>query len=66
MVVKRNGVAVTVRQDSVVPQVVLQVPDVRIRDARATLGGDGSVVACVRVDQRNHSDIIHIHRISMI
>lgn len=42
VVVKRDGVATPVRQHVVVPQVVLQVPDVRIQDARATLGGDGS------------------------
>ena len=53
MVVKRYGVATPVRQHAVVPQVVLQVPDVRIRDARATLGGDGSVVAGIGVDHRN-------------
>ena len=42
VVVRLQGTSARVRQHAVVPQVVLQVPDVRIRDARATLGGDGS------------------------
>ena len=50
VVVKRDGVATPVRQHAVVPQVVLQVPDLRIRDALATLCGDGSVVAGIGVD----------------
>ena len=59
---KRDGVAAPVRQHVVVPHVVLQVPDVRIRDARATLGGDGSVVSGIGVDHRNCSVINAIVR----
>lgn len=49
--VKRDGVAAPVRQHAVVPEVVSQIPDMRVRrTSRPGRGRNGSVVAGIGVD----------------